>query len=77
MPEKLTEAQYSALKWANSPQAVHWAGKAMGSPSRAAVNALLRRGLLSRVGQRVMELHTITPAGRLALANQGGGRIDG
>jgi hypothetical protein len=77
MSEKLTEGQLAALRWADEPYAVHWAGKVMGSPPRATVKALLRRGLLNRVGHPDMDLHKLTETGRLALAAQEGGETDG
>lgn len=71
---KLTEGQAVALRWASHDFPSHWGGKIMGSPSKASVNALLRRGFVQRVGVRSMDLYQATDLGRSALAAHEGGQ---
>ena len=70
---KLTEGQLSALHWADGKHSRCWGGKIMGSPPRTTINAMLRRGLLARVGHPDMDLYRTTDLGRAALSTTKGG----
>lgn len=67
MGEKLNEKQIAALRWADGDRPRGWSGIRYGSPPRATVNAMCKRGLMEQVGVKAMDLFQTTPAGRAAL----------
>ena len=67
MSEDLNEKQIATLRWADHQFPRSWTGIRYGSPPRATVNAMIRRGFMEQVGVKAMDLFRTTPAGRAAL----------